>query len=148
MAALLTRLLKYFKINSLASSSLNILICSSVSQCICTLIPAWCRAVATTRQFGGYLQPWARLFKTAISANRRLHCLNDDLNLICSWIVLLRSRLALIKTLIGGLDLVHLRRRINSLIYPLCCFIFLALDKRYRYNHTMFAYSEQELQTR
>ena len=79
MTALLTRLLKYFKINSLASSLLNPSICSRLSQYIRTLIPDALRsAVATTRHFGGYLQPWARLLKTAISANWGLHTLTDD----------------------------------------------------------------------
>ena len=64
MTAPLTGLLKYLKINSLTSSSLNpTAICSRVSQGVRTLIPALCRAASTTRRFWSYLQPWARLFK-------------------------------------------------------------------------------------
>ena len=48
--------LKYLKINSLTtSSSLNPSICSRVSQCIRTLIPASCHAVVTTQHFEWFL---------------------------------------------------------------------------------------------
>ena len=56
--------LKYLMINSVASSSVNPSICSRVSQSIRNLIPASCRAVATTRHFGSSLRPWMISVKT------------------------------------------------------------------------------------
>lgn len=56
----------------------------------------------------------ARLFKTTISVNRGLNCLtelNFNLRLDC----VAQSSITVNQTLISGLNLLHLRRRINSL---------------------------------
>ena len=66
MTALLTRLLKYFKINSLVSSSLNPSICSRVSQFIRNLNSVLCSAVETTRHFARKLSIYS-LYLTKLS---------------------------------------------------------------------------------